>query len=132
MHLPESVTTSSSMELSRQKSNSDDSSSGAGGYTSWWSWRRTAVDEKPKDNNKIGDYSSRDVGQQADTEFAQKPSPNTTLSSQKSTDEANEKLKKTLRLTSSQIVSLNFSYRHFGLWDDGNNLNMSIAISGKP
>lgn len=90
-----------------RKTSSDEAGTAASGY-SWWSWRRVAADEKPKEimNNKVMDYSSRDVGQQPDAEDSpQKYSPNTTLSSQKSTDETSEKLKKTLRLTSQQIVS---------------------------
>lgn len=88
-----------------RKSSSDETVTASSGY-SWWSWRRPTVDEKSKDMvNKSIDYSSRDINKSQEAESLQKHSPNTTLCSQQSTDETNGKFKKTLRLTSQQIVS---------------------------
>lgn len=110
MSLPSQPAVSNPARYTR-KSNSDETATPNQSGYSWWSWRRPNVEEKPKENvNTSLDYSSRDVNTQQYSESPQKPSPNTTLSSQKSTDETNEKLKKTLRLTSEQIVSVRLRF----------------------
>lgn len=70
------------------------------GYSSWWYWRRSGA--KRTDVDKL-DNAEKTM----DSTDAQTPvgSPNITFRSDKSIDESCDKYRKTLRLTSEQIVS---------------------------
>lgn len=90
-----------------------ESNNNRGGYSSWWYWRRSA---NKRNDNVDTNNRTESLPDKIDEALLESPvgSPNMTISSEKSVDESCDKYRKTLRLTSEQIVSADYS--DFILW----------------
>lgn len=82
-----------------------------GGYSSWWYWRKSGGkrtdDIDGKKGEKLSSINGEKYKEQQQHQQHLNESPNATMSTDKSIDDICEKYRKSLRLTSEQIESLN-------------------------